>query len=52
MQHRRIGNTDLEVSTIGFGTWEMSMNYGENDGVEMRLLFDRRDLPGLGRDPR
>lgn len=31
MQYRRIGNTDLEVSTIGFGTWEMSTNYGEID---------------------
>ena len=32
MEHRRIGNTDLEVSTIGFGTWEMSTtSYGAID---------------------
>ncbi len=32
MEYRRIGNTELEVSTIGFGTWEMSTtSYGEID---------------------
>ena len=32
MEHRRIGNTDLVTSVIGFGTWEMSTTmYGDID---------------------
>ena len=28
MQYRRMGNSDLEVSVIGFGCWEMGGGYG------------------------
>jgi aryl-alcohol dehydrogenase-like predicted oxidoreductase len=32
MEHRQIGDTDLTVSALGFGTWEMSTtSYGEID---------------------
>ena len=32
MEQRRIGNTDLVCSALGFGTWEMSTtSYGEID---------------------
>lgn len=35
MEQRKIGNTDLECSAIGFGTWEMSTTmYGEIDVAE------------------
>lgn len=35
MEMRRIGDTDLVCSTLGFGTWEMSTNmYGEIDVEE------------------
>ena len=32
MENRYFGNTDLECSSIGFGTWEMgTTQYGEID---------------------
>src|SRR5919204_3515134 len=35
MQYRRMGGSDLEVSAIGFGCWEMGGNqYGEVDDQE------------------
>ena len=35
MEQRRIGNTDLVCSAVGFGTWEMSTtSYGEIDVTE------------------
>ncbi len=35
MEQRKIGNTDLECSAIGFGTWEMSTTmYGDIDTGE------------------
>ena len=35
MEQRQIGDTDLVVSALGFGTWEMSTtSYGEIDVTE------------------
>tara|TARA_B100000401_G_scaffold306454_1_gene210882 strand:+ start:2181 stop:3167 length:987 start_codon:yes stop_codon:yes gene_type:complete len=34
LEQRQIGNTDLVVSALGFGTWEMGSTYGEIDVKE------------------
>lgn len=58
MENRRFGNTDLECSSIGFGTWEMgTTQYGEIDirdavrAVEMAIdhgitLYDTAEVYG------
>ena len=58
MEHRNFGNTDLECSAVGFGTWEMgTTQYGEIDiqeavrAVEMAVdhgitLFDTAEVYG------
>jgi len=58
MEQRRIGNTDLVTSAVGFGTWEMSTtSYGEIDvgeasnAVSMAIdhgitLFDTAEVYG------
>ena len=34
MEQRQIGDTDLFVSALGFGTWEMGSTYGAIDVKE------------------
>ena len=58
MENRYFGNTDLECSSIGFGTWEMgTTQYGEIDvrdavrAVEMAIdhgitLYDTAEVYG------
>jgi aryl-alcohol dehydrogenase-like predicted oxidoreductase len=60
MKYRRLGNTDIEVSEIGFGVWTVSTGWwGEvNDERSVRLLrrahekginyFDTADTYGAG----
>jgi aryl-alcohol dehydrogenase-like predicted oxidoreductase len=46
MQYRKMGRSELEVSTIGFGCWEMGgTQYGEvDDGEETRAVHRAIDL--------
>jgi aryl-alcohol dehydrogenase-like predicted oxidoreductase len=46
MQYRKMGRSDLEVSTIGFGCWEMGgTQYGEvDDQEEVRAVHRAIDL--------
>ncbi|MBI3973360.1 MAG: aldo/keto reductase [Chloroflexi bacterium] len=60
MQYRKMGNSDLEVSVIGFGCWEIGGNYGSFveqeviDAVHRAIdlgitLFDTALVYGAGR---
>ena len=41
MQYRRMGNSDLEVSVIGFGCWEIGGSYGSFEEREIFAAVDR-----------
>ena len=41
MQHRSMGNSDLTVSAIGFGCWEMGGTYGAFDDSEVIAAIHR-----------
>ena len=41
MQYRKMGNSDLVVSAIGFGCWEMGGNYGSIDDQEVAHAIRR-----------
>ena len=42
MQYRTMGSSDLTISALGFGCWEMGGNqYGEVDGEEERRAVER-----------
>jgi aryl-alcohol dehydrogenase-like predicted oxidoreductase len=41
MQYRRMGDSDLEVSAIGFGCWEIGGRYGAFDEQEVIAAVDR-----------
>jgi aryl-alcohol dehydrogenase-like predicted oxidoreductase len=60
MNYRKLGNTDLELSEIGFGCWAMGGGWGKTDDKESiaaarRALdlginfFDTADVYGFGR---
>lgn len=60
MQYRMMGRSDLQVSAIGFGCWEMGGNYGSIDADEVTAairraldlgvtLFDTARAYGAGR---
>lgn len=59
MEYRRLGNTDLKLSVIGFGCWAMGGGWGQTDDRESiaavrRTLdlginfFDTADIYGFG----
>ena len=41
MEYRRMGNSDLEVSAIGFGCWEMGGGYGPFAAQEVIAAIHR-----------
>lgn len=41
MQYRKMGDSDLEVSAIGFGCWEIGGNYGAFDEQEVITAVHR-----------
>jgi aryl-alcohol dehydrogenase-like predicted oxidoreductase len=45
MQYRQFGQTDITVSAIGFGCWEISGTYGPIDAAQFELAV-RRALDG------
>ena len=48
MEQRRIGDSDLVVSAVGFGTWEMSTTaYGEIDVDEAALAVNQAIDAGI-----
>lgn len=60
MKYRKLGNTDLSVSEISFGTWGIGGDWGESDTQDALLglnramengvnFFDTADVYGSGR---
>jgi aryl-alcohol dehydrogenase-like predicted oxidoreductase len=41
MEYRQFGSTDLKVSAIGFGCWEISGTYGAIDAAEFEVAVHR-----------
>lgn len=63
MEYRKLGNTDLELSAIGFGCWAMGGSWGKTDDKESieavrRAIdkginfFDTADVYGFGHSER
>jgi len=45
MEYRRFGNTDLETSAVGFGTFELNREYGHIDDAEVvQAIYRGLDL--------
>jgi aryl-alcohol dehydrogenase-like predicted oxidoreductase len=46
VEYRRLGNTDIEVSAVGFGTWTLSTGWwgDHSDEDAVSLLREARDL--------
>ncbi|MBO0739586.1 MAG: aldo/keto reductase, partial [Alphaproteobacteria bacterium] len=47
MEYRPFGNTDLKVSAIGFGCWEIGGTYGRIDEAQFRRAVGQAVDSGL-----
>jgi aryl-alcohol dehydrogenase-like predicted oxidoreductase len=47
MEYRRFGQTDLRVSAIGFGCWEMGGTYGKIDEAQFQRAVQRAIDAGI-----
>ena len=47
MEYRPFGQTDLQVSAIGFGCWEMGGTYGKIDEAQLQQAVQRAIDAGI-----
>ena len=47
MEYRRFGPTDMTVSALGFGCWEMGGTYGDVTEAEVSAAVNRAIDPGI-----
>jgi len=47
MEYRQFGKTDLKVSAIGFGCWEIGGTYGRIDEIQFRRAVQRAIEGGI-----
>ena len=48
MKYRRLGNTNLDISVVGIGTWQYGGEWGKDFGqYEVDAILDKANEKGI-----